>query len=194
MGSLEAKSKEKNRKENVQKIILATIKTAGLVSFALLAPNAIVALSKLGLIERNRKYRVNRSVGALLKKGLIEFEKTAKGTFVRLTPAGENRLNRYYDGGALPRPKKWDGKWRIVTYDLKEKKKSLREKLRLTLSGFGFVKLQNSVWVYPYDCEDLIMLMKADFKIGKEVLYVIADKIEYDQSLRSLFGLPKSLE
>ena len=193
MGNLEIKLKAKSRKENVQKIVLAVIKTAGLLSVGLLAPNVIKSLSKLGLIESNRNYRVKRSIDSLVKKGLIEFKKTEKGNFACLTPSGESRLYRYYDTGIFTKPKKWDGKWRIVTYDLKEKKKSLREKLRLTLVGFGFVKLQNSVWVYPYDCEDLIILMKADLKIGKDVLYVIADKIEYDQRLRDFFGLSKSL-
>lgn len=53
----------------------------------------------------------------------------------------------------------------------------------------GFVRLQDSVWVYPYDCEDLITLLKADLKVGKDVLYVVADRIEYDQPLRTLFDL-----
>ena len=61
--------------------------------------------------------------------------------------------------------------------------------MRRTIESVGFVKLQQSVWVYPYDCEDFITLMKADFKIGKDVLYVIADKIEYDRPLKEMFEL-----
>jgi len=53
------------------------------------------------------------------------------------------------------------------------------------------MRLQNSVWVYPYDCEDLITLLKADFEIGKEVLYVIADKIENEKVLLKDFGLER---
>jgi len=53
----------------------------------------------------------------------------------------------------------------------------------------GFVRLQNSVWVYPYDCEDLVKLLKADFRIGREVLYVIADSIENDMWMRKEFSL-----
>ena len=53
----------------------------------------------------------------------------------------------------------------------------------------GFVRLQDSVWVYPYDCEDLIVLLKADFKIGKDVLYMIVDEMEGDTHLRKEFGL-----
>ena len=55
----------------------------------------------------------------------------------------------------------------------------------------GFVRLQDSVWVYPYDCEDLIVLLKADFKIGKDVLYMIVDELQGDWERRKEFGLAK---
>ncbi|KKW41875.1 MAG: hypothetical protein UY91_C0010G0002 [Parcubacteria group bacterium GW2011_GWB1_55_9] len=54
----------------------------------------------------------------------------------------------------------------------------------------GFVRMQDSVWVYPHDCEDFIALLKMELKIGKDVLYAIADTIEYDKPLRIHFALP----
>lgn len=43
--------------------------------------------------------------------------------------------------------------------------------------------------MYPYDCEDLVTLLKADFKIGKELVYMIVENIEYDRDLKKLFCL-----
>jgi len=57
------------------------------------------------------------------------------------------------------------------------------------LKAIGFVQLQKSVWVFPYDCEDLIILLKADFKVGKDVLYMIVDKIENDREIKKVFNL-----
>ena len=74
-------------------------------------------------------------------------------------------------------------------FDIKEKRKSTRDKIRHNLFKIGFIRLQDSVWVYPYDCEDFINLMKADFKIGKDLLYVVADKIENDKFLAQHFKL-----
>jgi hypothetical protein len=45
------------------------------------------------------------------------------------------------------------------------------------------------VWLYPYDCEDVIVLLKADLKIGKDVLYMIVDELEFDQPYCRYFGL-----
>ena len=61
--------------------------------------------------------------------------------------------------------------------------------MRRTLTAVGFVRLQDSVWLYPYDCEDLIVLLKADFKIGKDLLYLIVDSLENDTAFRKFFGI-----
>lgn len=52
-------------------------------------------------------------------------------------------------------------------------------------------RLQDSVWIYPYDCEDLVALMKADLRIGADVLYMIVERLERDKYLRRHFGLPE---
>lgn len=57
------------------------------------------------------------------------------------------------------------------------------------MSEYGFVRLQDSAWIYPYDCEDLIALAKANFRIGVNVLYMIVEKLEHDKYLREHFGL-----
>lgn len=53
----------------------------------------------------------------------------------------------------------------------------------------GFVRIQNSVWVYPYDCEELIAFIRADLRLGKGLLYIVAEGIEYDKHLRTHFKL-----
>ena len=44
----------------------------------------------------------------------------------------------------------WDGKWRVVMYDLPEKIKSKRDLLRTWLQKLGFGQWQMSVWVSPH--------------------------------------------
>ena len=53
----------------------------------------------------------------------------------------------------------------------------------------GLLRLQDSVWVYPYDCEDIVTLLKTDFGIGKHLLYLIVDELENDKNLREDFNL-----
>ena len=67
----------------------------------------------------------------------------------------------------------------------------VRERIRKILSGLGFVRVQDSVWLYPYDCEDIIALLKTDLRIGKEMLYLIVDMLEGDEAFRNHFSLKK---
>jgi len=109
---------------------------------------------------------------------------------LRITSAGKKRLEQYKTKEiSIPKPKKWDGLWRIVIFDIAEKRRWQRDKIRSALIAAGFMKLQHSVWVYPYPCEEFVKLLKADEEIGKAVLYIEAKKVEYDKPLRELFSL-----
>ena len=185
MGKLEKESRDRSRKVNIKKAILQTVAVAGLISVALVAPNVVSALNKMGLIPKGRT-NVKRSRDNLIRNGLVCYE----GKYLKLTAKGEKELRRLeLSDFAMKKPKKWDRKWRVLIFDIPERKRMLRQKVRQTLIVIGFIKLQNSVWIYPYDCEDLINLLKADFGIGKDLLYLIVDSLEYDNRLKKDFGL-----
>lgn len=187
MGTQEAESRKRTQRNQLRKIILGTIQAAGIISVALVVPNVIGAMAKLGILPSPRqKDVVNRSSHRLLKSGLIEW----KDSRLRLTTKGERALRLLtLQELSSSKPRRWDKKWRVLIFDVPERRKGLRAKLRLTLQVIGFVRLQNSVWVYPYDCEDLITLLKADFHVGDDVLYLIVDSVERDGELRKHFDL-----
>ncbi|OGD68171.1 CRISPR-associated endonuclease Cas2 [Candidatus Campbellbacteria bacterium RIFCSPLOWO2_02_FULL_35_11] len=183
-----------NKNINVQKIILATVATVGLIGIAVVAPNA---LQIIGQFSKKRKYKgkdqiyyLNRSVKNLTKKGLIRIEIKDGKKFLRLTEKGKEQLAKYELGDLeIRKPKKWDKKWRVVMFDIKENRRGTRTLLRQTLDRLGFVKLQNSVWIFPYDCEELVIMMKSNLFLGKDVLYMTVDNLENDMWLKEIFGL-----
>lgn len=176
-------------KGDLSKVILETIKTAGLLSMMLVAPNTIQSMKKLGIIDTNkrRKEIIHRARNTLLKKGFLE--KNPQG-FLRLTETGQEMLLSYeLSDYTLVIPHIWDKKWRVLIFDIPEYRRNLRDKVRSTLISIGFIWIQDSVWVFPYDCSELITLLKADFKIGKDLLYLVVESIENDEALRRRFGL-----
>ena len=194
MGKVEIEAKIKRRKTQVQRIILGTIASAGLLSIMAVAPNALQALAMLerGLKPRKKSPRfvVETAFARLLDKGHIVLVKTAKGKFARLTPEGRLALARMVVCSPDTRThRRWDKRWRMVTYDIKESRKKSRRQLQRTLRSFGFYRLQDSVWVYPYDTEELITLLKAEYSVGKEVLYAVVEHLENDRELRAYFQL-----
>lgn len=187
MGIIENESRKRKRKQDIQKAILQTVAAAGLVSIGLLAPNIIKilgpALQKSMLFSGN----VNRSRRKLVDTGYLKYN---NNRMLELTPKGRAKLDQLeLYNYKIKKPKKWDKRWRMLIFDIKEDRKILRDRVRRTLQTLGFYRLQDSVWVYPYDCEDLITLLKADFRIGNDLLYIIADSIENDKRLKNIFNL-----
>ncbi len=187
MGQLEKESRKRTRRANIQKLVLASVAVVGGISVALVAPGVIGAMGKLGLIPSARQLEIiKRSRSRLVVRGLLVYQRN----MLRLTAKGEQVLRRLeLHDFKLRKPKRWDNKWRVLIFDIPERRKGLRPKIRYTLKAIGFVRLQDSVWAYPYDCEDLVTLLKADFKIGKDLLYLIVDSLEYDKPLKEYFGL-----
>jgi DNA-binding transcriptional regulator PaaX len=85
--------------------------------------------------------------------------------------------------------RKWDGKWRMVTFDIPEEFKEQRDRVREILKRAGFVKLQQSVWIFPHDCEELTKLIKEETHLANHILYGVLEKIEHDESLCKVFSL-----
>ncbi|MEK7461821.1 MAG: CRISPR-associated endonuclease Cas2 [Patescibacteria group bacterium] len=187
MGKIEEKSQKKGNREHLQKLILQTVADVGMLSIALVAPNVSRAMYKLGLVPKWRQNEyVNSSASKLVKRGLLFYD----GKKYCMTSKGEDLLCQWqFADFKLERPKKWDRKWRVIIFDIPEKKRKIRDQVRTLFKSAGFYLLQDSVWVYPYDCEDLLTLLKSNLGVGKNVLYLIVDEIENDKHLRESFNL-----
>ncbi len=187
MGKLEEGNKIRIRRRDLQHAVLNAVKITGVLSIGLLAPNVIGAMSKLGILPKPRqKEYVSSSASKLVKRGLLKFE---NGHY-NLTISGEKLLRRWeLEDYKINRPKKWDKKWRVIIFDIPEKKRKMRLQISYLFKQSGLYRLQDSVWVYPYDCEDIIGLLKTDFGVGKDVLYLIVDEIENDRHLKEEFHL-----
>jgi len=186
---MEQRAKKRAKKQNIKKAVLTTIGAAGVIAMALAAPNTLQLLKYAPAMRSRYRSRAQRAIDRLIKQGYVQRTGNKKSQF-ELTSRGEALLTRLTLGEARYKPpERWDGKWRIVIFDIPEVRHLSRDHLRNFLQRIGFLMLQASVWVYPHDCEDLVMLLKTDYSLGKEVIYIIAEDIEGDWFLRKHFGL-----
>ena len=193
MEKLEGRVRKRTRRGQIESAILSALAIGGIGLVAITAPNMLQLLKRIDpdwIVKRDPKRRIRETVGRLKEKGFVEFVKKDGRTRLTITNKGRKRFNSLVLNGSLPRPKHWDRKWRLVIFDIPEKKRSIRVRARTIVSNFGFTRLQNSVWAFPYDCEEAVALLKAELRIGKDLLYIIADAIEYDRPLREKFKLP----
>lgn len=92
-----------------------------------------------GLTSTLNQAALARTLSRLKNNGLIEYQKNQEGTaYLKLTAVGSDLvvLNE-----------KWDGKYRVVIWDIPERNKRIRNLLRRRLKEWGFTSVQRSVWI-----------------------------------------------
>jgi len=164
----------------------------GVVVIAATIPNVAQLLKYFPGYKKGAKfnYQAKSALGRLAAKGCVVFVEEGGKRYSHITEKGKRMLQMETEKVAIAKKRKWDRRWRVVVFDIPERRKSVRTRLRRFMDEYGFVRLQDSVWIYPYDCEDLIALVKANFRLGADVLYMIVERLERDKYLREHFSLP----
>ena len=192
MGKIEIEALRERRKGYLQEAVLYAVGIAGILLVTMAAPNTLRLLGGLMLSNRRFSEQARAALSRLARKGYIEFEESHGKKYARITSSGR-RVLELERQKLLMRPskgKRWDRRFRMVMFDIAEKRKAIRIQFREAMREAGFLRLQDSVWVYPYNCDDFIQLLKADLHLGREVLYVIVEKMDNDAWVRKHFKLP----
>lgn len=181
----------------MRNLILRTLVLTGGLSIALVAPKTLSLLKKLDRPSANRKNlyrRITKAITDLENAGLVKTSGERRKRKVVLTPKGHAVIEAIYASEyRIPEPVFWDGKWRVVMFDIREERRRIRAQLRSLLFGAGFLRLQDSVWVHPYPCDEFIGLIRAHLKSGTgEMLCFVAEALESDRRLREHFRLTPS--
>ena len=93
-----------------------------------------------------------RSLENLKRKGYIKYSRGKSD--VEITTAGKRRLKRVVP--IYEKRRKWDGRLYLITYDIPESKKAIRDYFRDHLKALGCGMLQASVWITPYDPREVL--------------------------------------
>lgn len=167
------------------KNILILVAITGGIFVISAAPNIVqvIPFIKKVLNKKEARYKVNKKFKSLVDAGYIK----NKGAKFELTPKGEIVLMKV--NPALIKRPKWDGKWRIVSFDVRENQRNKRDIFRDELKSLGFIQMQRSVWVSPYPCEKYIEILRVEHNFGKNMQYILAEKISGDERIRKHFKL-----
>jgi CRISPR-associated endonuclease Cas2 len=139
-------------------------------------------------IERKRLLSIVRE---FYNDRLIDYKENKDGEVeIILTKEGKKKAIRYQlDEIKIKKPSKWDNKWRMVIFDVPEKRKKAREALRNKLKDLGFRELQKSVFVHPYECENEVDFITEVFEIRPYVRFIRVDGFTNDEQFKLKFSL-----
>ncbi|MEK7127175.1 MAG: CRISPR-associated endonuclease Cas2 [Patescibacteria group bacterium] len=133
---------------------------------------------------------LRRTLAKLEKEKAIDIFNKNGNQVVVLTDKGCKKvLEGSVEEMVINKPPVWDHKWRIVLYDIFDKKKNIRDHFRKCLTSAGFFEIQKSVYIHAYPCEKEIEYLKTYLGLAGEVKVIIAEKIEDDDKFRSYFDV-----
>lgn len=194
-----SKKLKKFKKGEITKIILATLGIGAILGgTVLITPNfPIIIGTFIQLIEEIKgiklpKTKVRRTLQQLEKRKILNLEIKNKEVYVEVEDIWNKEIVKYSIQSLLELKQKseWMGKWFLVIFDVPEIERNKRYYLREFLKEIGFYQYQQSVYVFPYECEKEVVLIKKIIEGGKYLSYIIADKVEYETKLKTYFRLP----
>lgn len=130
---------------------------------------------------RFKKHNVKMSLRRALKTGYIEKIFKNDQSYLRLTGRGKKKLVRDFPLLMLQK-QKWDGKWRLVFFDIKEATRKVRDQLRRKLKELGFAQFQQSVYITPHDfAEDVREFLESHGLAENVYVLVTSDLLAGDE-------------
>jgi len=141
--------------------------------------------------RKENRQALERAINSLYISHLVQEKHNRDGTTILvLNENGKQRALRFnIDKLEIRKPVKWDGKWRIVMFDIPEKLRRLRDSLRLHFKEIGLIELQKSVFVYPYSCSKEIEFILEFYNARKHVRLIVAERIDNQLHLMKKFNL-----
>ena len=138
--------------------------------------------------EKFNLWRLRQVIKRMQSSKLVEVKEEKGVPIIKITHKGKQKLLRYkIDEMVLE--SNWDGKWRLVIYDVQTGKRANSEMFRTMLNKLRFLKLQRSVYLSPFKCEDEIEYLRLLFEIGNEVQILKVGSLENEAAYRRYFGI-----
>ena len=181
------------------KIILATAAFGGALTLAAVAPGLFYAFGKMrtqNFRERRDRYdRLWQAFNRLKKERAVELVREKNDELIyRLTDKGRIKLKSFaLETLEIIKPEKWDGRWRVIIFDIPEKSRRIRRIFQRKLLEIGFYQLQKSVWVHPFPCEAEVEFLKDFFGVKSCVDILIVPQMPNGKVIYHFRNLLKDL-
>lgn len=196
---IETKTKKIDPKSHDVLLLLATgtiLVTSIVFPGIAMAAGQIVKMQKRAQWEKSKRewekfnsYRLRQIIKRMQQQKYIEIVEIDNVPIIRILEKGKKRLLRYDIEQIKLDETFWDRKWRLIIYDVKSMKRAQSEMFRRALLKLKLLKIQNSVYLTPFRCENEIEYLRQLFDIGKEVQIVTVRRLENEPVYRKYFDI-----
>mgnify|MGYP001064795996 CR=1 FL=1 len=125
---------------------------------------------------------VRAAISRMLRQGWLKSRKVGNRSYYSMTERGKKRLDEAAARIYKVETGKWDGKWCIVSYNIPEERRALRDQLRKELGWMGFGMLTTSTWISPNDLAQRIKELTEAYELTEHVEIFRAEHLGWSQS------------
>jgi len=104
-------------------------------------------IKPLGLSENAIRLVLSR----MSKREWLQSRKIGRESYYSLSREGNKKMLAGKNWALDKKHKPWDGKWRLLSYNVPEHVRHLRDTLRQELLCLGYGSLGSSLWISPYN-------------------------------------------
>lgn len=139
--------------------------------------------------KRFNTWRLRQILKRMHQQKLVEVVEKNGEQIVKITKNGKKKLLKFNLDKMELKNKSWDGKWRIIIYDILTSKRGEANLFRKTLKRLKFLKLQRSVYLTPFKCYDEIEYLRQICNINREVQILTISGLENEKAYREYFSV-----
>ncbi|MBI5358051.1 hypothetical protein HZB69_00250 [Candidatus Amesbacteria bacterium] len=117
---------------------------------------------KKGLPELDKyfPFSLEKTANELVRQGYVEKINSKDGIEIKITNRGKTQILKYNLMDMKPKREKWDGKWRLVFFDVAEFDRKKRDQFRKYLRQLEMEQFQKSVFISPHDIFDQVKYLR----------------------------------
>ena len=197
MGAVKQRQRSFIQKPQSASEWIILIAVTGVVLTSPYGGKAVASLVKAYLNERARSKEIQKKLETrnisqalyrLKKRKIIQVKRQGDKVRIILTEKGRLKKLAYdVERMRIPKPKSWDKQWRFLVFDIPEEMRLVRDILRDRLKQLGFIQFQQSIWIYPYPCEEEVEFLTEFLEVSK-FSTLLTVKLENDKPLRAAFS------
>jgi phenylacetic acid degradation operon negative regulatory protein len=136
-------------------------------------------------MEKINYASIKRAIIYARQKGWIKGD-------LEISKEGRERLENIFP--EYSSPVKWKGDWYLVNFDIPKKLNRKRDILRENLKILGFGKLQDSIWISPYNFLGNVEKIVKEYFLTPYVIFSVSNqvgRIESKNLAEKIWGLSK---
>jgi DNA-binding transcriptional regulator PaaX len=133
--------------------------------------------------------RITDTLALLTKQGYISLGTVDNQKVYTITLKGQEKLDRSQAVESVVDSSRWDGRYYLVTFNISQDQKVLRNQIILDLKQAGFINYSKGLWLSPYNPIKYVESVRKSHGLGQKIRLIVASHLEDEPKIKRHFKL-----